>query len=79
MAKVLTAAAVDRLRRDGLHFPIPCISKREAADCRRRLEAFEAARTVGRSPAPTASRPTSSSSGSRTSFGHRKSSIRSRI
>ena len=43
MNKVLTAAAVDRLRRDGFHFPIPCISKTEAADCRRQVEAFEAA------------------------------------
>ena len=47
MNKVLTAAAVDRLRRDGFHFPIPCISEREAADCRRQLEAFEAANGGG--------------------------------
>ena len=43
MARVLSAEAVDRLRRDGFHFPIPCISRAEAADYRRQLEAFEAA------------------------------------
>ena len=27
MVWVLTAAAVDRLRHDGFHFPIPCIEE----------------------------------------------------
>ena len=43
MNKILDTAAVDRLRRDGFHFPVPCISKSEAAGYRRQLEAFEAA------------------------------------
>ena len=43
MPKVLTEEAIAGLRRDGFHFPIPGVSKSEAEDYRRQLEAFEAA------------------------------------
>jgi hypothetical protein len=43
MPKVLTSDAIDRLRRDGFHFPIPGVSKTAAADYRHQLETFEAA------------------------------------
>lgn len=43
MPKVLTTDAIEGLRRDGFHFPIPGVSEAEAADYRRQLEAFEAA------------------------------------
>lgn len=43
MPKVLTNEAIENLRRDGFHFPIPGISEAQAADYRQQLEAFEAA------------------------------------
>jgi non-haem Fe2+, alpha-ketoglutarate-dependent halogenase len=39
----LSAAALERYRRDGFYFPIPVLSPAEALECRRRLEAMEAA------------------------------------
>ena len=43
MPKSLTSDAIDRLRRDGFHFPIPGVSEADAVDYRRQLETFEAA------------------------------------
>ena len=43
MPKALTEEAIDGLRRDGFHFPIPGVSESEAASYRQQLEAFEAA------------------------------------
>jgi ectoine hydroxylase-related dioxygenase (phytanoyl-CoA dioxygenase family) len=43
MPKVLAPEAIERLRRDGFHFPISAISQSQATDYRRQLEAFEAA------------------------------------
>ena len=43
MPKVLKPEAIEQLRRDGFHFPIPCVSESQAAGYRRQLEAFEAA------------------------------------
>ncbi len=43
MPKVLKPEAIERLRRDGIYFPVPGISETAAADYRRQLEAFEAA------------------------------------
>ena len=43
MPKVLSSEAIEELRREGLYFPIPCLSESEAGDYRRQLEAFEAA------------------------------------
>ena len=42
MPKLLSAAALARYRRDGFFFPVPVLSREQAADCRRRLEAVEA-------------------------------------
>ena len=39
----LSDSAVERYRRDGFYFPIPVLSPAEALECRRRLEAIEAA------------------------------------
>src|SRR5437016_10502789 len=43
MPKTLTPSQVDGFHRDGYIFPLPAIAAVDAADCRRRLEAFEAA------------------------------------
>ena len=43
MTKRLSAADLERYRRDGFLFPITVLSPEEARDCRRRLEAVEAA------------------------------------
>jgi non-haem Fe2+, alpha-ketoglutarate-dependent halogenase len=42
MPKLLTQAQIEQYRRDGYVFPIRVMSESDAADCRRRLEAFEA-------------------------------------
>ncbi len=42
MGKHLSDAELRRYHDDGLVFPIDILSPREALDCRRRLEAFEA-------------------------------------
>ena len=42
MPKSLTSDAIDRLRRNGFHFPIPGVSEEDAVDYRRQLETFEA-------------------------------------
>lgn len=42
-AAALSSAALGRYRRDGFLFPLPVLSPAEALDCRRRLEAVEAA------------------------------------
>ncbi|MBL8837308.1 MAG: phytanoyl-CoA dioxygenase family protein [Alphaproteobacteria bacterium] len=42
MPKILSSEQVDAFRRDGYVFPIRAISAADAADCRRRIEAFEA-------------------------------------
>jgi len=41
--KALSSAAVERYRRDGFYFPVPVLTPDEARECRRRLEAVEAA------------------------------------
>lgn len=43
MTRCLTAEQVEAYRRDGYVFPVRAISASAAADCRRRLEAFETA------------------------------------
>ncbi len=42
MGKHLSDAELRRYHDDGFVFPIDILSPREALDCRRRLEAFEA-------------------------------------
>jgi ectoine hydroxylase-related dioxygenase (phytanoyl-CoA dioxygenase family) len=42
MPKLLTPSALARYRRDGFFFPIPVLTREEAAEGRRRLEAVEA-------------------------------------
>jgi len=41
--KALSSAAVERYQRDGFYFPVPVLTPDEARECRRRLEAVEAA------------------------------------
>jgi ectoine hydroxylase-related dioxygenase (phytanoyl-CoA dioxygenase family) len=41
MPKLLSPSAIARYRRDGFFFPIPVLTRAEAAECRRRLEAVE--------------------------------------
>ena len=41
--KALSSAAVERYRRDGFYFPVPVLTPGGARECRRRLEAVEAA------------------------------------
>lgn len=43
MPKSLSTAEVARYAERGYHFPVPVLSAAEAADCRRRYEAYEAA------------------------------------
>ena len=43
MPKALDENAIENLKRNGFHFPIPGVTETEAADYRRQLEAFEAA------------------------------------
>src|SRR5262245_509822 len=43
MTKLLAPSAVERYHRDGFYFPVPVLSRDEAAECRRRLAAVEAA------------------------------------
>lgn len=43
MPKVLSPESLDHYRRNGYHYPVDILSREEAADCRRRLETFEAA------------------------------------
>jgi hypothetical protein len=42
MTKRLSQAQIESFRRDGYVFPVPAIAASDAAECRRRLEAFEA-------------------------------------
>jgi non-heme Fe2+,alpha-ketoglutarate-dependent halogenase len=42
MPKLLSHIALSRYRRDGFFFPVPVLTREEAAACRRRLEAVEA-------------------------------------
>jgi len=42
MPKVLTQQQLDAFRRDGYVAPVDCISPEEAAECMRRIEAYEA-------------------------------------
>ena len=41
--KALSSSAVERYHRDGFYFPVPVLTPDEARECRRRLEAVEAA------------------------------------
>lgn len=43
MLKLLTQAQIDQYRKDGFVFPVRVMSEDAALECRRRLEAFEAA------------------------------------
>jgi non-haem Fe2+, alpha-ketoglutarate-dependent halogenase len=43
MSRLLSAAALERYRRDGFLFPVPVLTPAEALQCRQRLEAVEAA------------------------------------
>lgn len=42
MPKILTEEQVDQFWNDGYVFPFDCLTADEAADCRRKLEEFEA-------------------------------------